>query len=443
MDQTVPTTSRRERAIRKLAGLLVRGVYRKVDVFRLEDVASGPLLSVSNHFGGFADPLLLIYAMPRLPRIIARDVIWRLPIVRSVMNWVGAIPVHKPEDRGPGSNDVMFRSAYEALAEGSHLLIFPEGITRDEPSIAPIKTGAARIAMGARARGVSGIEISPAGIHYEDKASLRSSVTVLVGRPIDVDEALSNHVQPGDDEGPDNRAAVRRFTDAIETELRRVAPDFTDWEEARLLTIGAEIVLRTLADDPASEVPMVARDALAGHLSRTPTVVKDQVIAIVRDYTDDLSGFGLSDATLLSGMTGRRFLWRSVGLLLLSLVLFPFALVGALVNVIPFLVVKAVGLLRVAPAVLSTIKPLAAVASFGLAWGITTWLVFHEFGARWVVLAVMLLPVYLAAVIVVTESLQTLWGSFRTWRRLRRVSSARDLMESRRQRVLDVLVEAL
>jgi glycerol-3-phosphate O-acyltransferase/dihydroxyacetone phosphate acyltransferase len=409
-----PATSRRERAIRKLAGLLVRGIYREVDVIRMVDKASGPQLSVSNHFGGFADPLLLIYALPRLPRIIARDVIWKIPVVRSIMNWLGALPVHKSEDRGPGSNDVMFRSAYDALADGLHLLIFPEGITRDEPSIAPIKTGAARIAMGARASGVGGISINPAGIHYEDKASLRSSVTVLVGQPIDVDTALPHHVPPGEDEGPDNWTAVRSFTDTIETALRRVAPDFSDWEEARILTIGAEIVLRTLADDPADEVPLAVRDALAGHLGRVPSEAKEKLVAAVSDYDHDLSDFGLSDATLLSGMTGRRFLIRSFGLLLLTMVLLPFALVGAVINAIPYLLVRAVGLLRVAPAVLSTIKPLTAIASFGLAWGITAWLVYREAGARWLLLALMLLPLYLAAVIAVTERLQTLWASFRT-----------------------------
>lgn len=443
MEHAGPATSRRERAIRKLAGLLVRGIYRRVGVLRSHDMTSGPQLSVSNHFGGFADPLLLVYVMPHLPRIIARDVIWKVPVVRSMMNWVGALPVHKPEDRGPGSNDVMFRSAYEALADGSHLLIFPEGITRDEPSIAPIKTGAARIAMGARANGIDGITINPAGIHYQDKASLRSSVTVLVGQPIDVDTALADHVSPGEEQGPDNRSAVRSFTDAIEIALRRVAPDFSNWEEARILTMGAEILLRTLADDPGDEVPMAGRDALAGHLGRTQTEAKDRVVAAVSKYDNDLSDFGLSDATLLSGMTGRRFLWRSFGLLLLTMVLLPFALAGAVINAIPYLLVKAVGLLRVAPAVLSTIKPLTAIVSFGLAWGVAGFLVFRGAGARWLLLVVMLLPLYLAAVIVVTESVQTLWNSFRTWRRLRAASPSRDFIEARRQQVLDVLVEAL
>jgi 1-acyl-sn-glycerol-3-phosphate acyltransferase len=435
--------SRRERFIRKLAGLLVRGVYRRVDVYRSDDVADGPQLSVSNHFGGFADPLLLIYAMPRVPRVVARDVIWKYPVVRSVMNWAGAIPVHKPEDRGPGSNDVMFRSAYEALDGGSHVVIFPEGITRDEPSIGRVKTGAARIVLGARAQGTAGIRITPAGIHYEDKASLRSDVSVLVGNSIDLDATIGDYAAPGEDEGPDNRDAVRNLTGVIEDKLRRVAPDFADWREARALTTGSEILLRTLADDPREDIPTADRDALAGHLGRKPADVKESVVAGVNQYTEQLSDLGLDDAQLLSGMTGTRFLWRSIGWLLLTVLLFPFALIGAALNWIPYLLVKAVGLLRVAPAVLSTVKPLSAILFFGITWGLALWRAFGEWGFRGVLLAAMLLPLYLAAVIVFVEKAQILWGSLMRWRRLRRARSSSDLIASARREVLDALVEAL
>jgi 1-acyl-sn-glycerol-3-phosphate acyltransferase len=435
--------TRRERFIRKLAGLVVRGVYRRVDVFRADDVTDGPLLSVSNHFGGFTDPLLLIYAMPRLPRIIARDVIWKYPIVRSIMNWAGAIAVHKPEDHGPGSNDIMFRSAYGALGEGSHVIIFPEGITRDEPSIARIKTGAARIVLGARATGIDGIRITPAGIHYEDKASLRSDVSVLIGHSIDLDDTIDDHVASGEDEGPDNRPAVRSLTDSIETELRRVAPDFTDWREARTLTTGAEILLRTLANDPRDGLPSAERDALAGHLGRKPAEEKSRVITSVDRYSEQLSSLGLDDAQLLSGMTGSRFLWRSLGWLILTAILLPFALVGAAINWIPYLIVKAVGLLRVAPAMLSTIKPVSAIFVFGVTWGITLWGVFREVSIQAALLAGMLLPLYLGAVILFLEKAQLLWSSFRTWRRLRRARSSEDAITAARREVLDVLVEAL
>jgi hypothetical protein len=209
------------------------------------------------------------------------------------------------------------------------------------------------------------------------------------------------------------------------------------------LTSGAEILLRTLSDDPRQPIATADRDALAGHLGKKPSEEKAEVAAAVDRYSDRLASLGLDDARLLSGLTGGRFVWRSIGLLLLALVLLPFALVGAAINWIPFLLVKGVGLLRVAPAVHSTIKPVSAILFFGIAWGLTLWAAFQEWGARGSLLTLMLLPLYLGAVIVFLETVQTLWGSLQTWRHLRRVRSSEDVIESARQEVLDVLVEAL
>jgi len=426
--------------------LIVKGVYRKVDVYVYHaaiEATDRPRMSVANHFGGFADPLLLVYAAPRLPRIIARDVIWKFPPVSWVMDWVGAIPVHKPEDRGAGSNDVMFASAYGALEEGSHLMIFPEGITRDEPSIAPIKTGAARIVLGARAKGIEGIQITPVGIYYENKASLRSDVSIQIGAPINLDAEIDRFVAPGADDGPENREAVRGLTDDIEAQLRHVAPDFSDWEEARTMSDGAEILLRSLADDPAEPVPLAARDYVAGYLGRRPESGREKLTTSVGSYQQELSDLGLTDAQLLSGMTGRHFLWRLIGWLILSVVLLPFAFVGVVINWIPYLIVKAVGLMRAAPAMMATVKPLTAIAAFGITWGVTIWAVFRTVGAAGAVLGALLMPVYLGAVIVFVERVQALWTAFRAWRRLSSVTEVERFIESRRSGVVENLVETL
>lgn len=106
------------------------------------------------------------------------------------MRWIRAIPIHKSHDGGPTSNDQMFRSTYEALGEGDLITIFPEGVTVDDPRIANIKTGSARIALGARASGVGSITLLSAGIHYGDKAALRSEVFIDIGYPIDLDDLI-------------------------------------------------------------------------------------------------------------------------------------------------------------------------------------------------------------------------------------------------------------
>ena len=76
-------------------------------------------------------------------------------------------------------------------------------------------------------------------------------------------------------------------------------------------------------------------------------------------------------------------------------------------------------------------------------WGVTIWGVFRTVGAAGAVLAVLLMPVYLGAVIVFVERVQALWKAFRAWRRLSSVIEVERFIESRRSGVVENLVETL
>ncbi|MGI9645939.1 MAG: 1-acyl-sn-glycerol-3-phosphate acyltransferase, partial [Ilumatobacteraceae bacterium] len=410
--------SRKDRAIARIVSFLARAVYRDIEVYAPVRVpADAPQLTVSNHFGGFSDALLLLYVLPRRPGIVARDAIWKVPVVGRLMNWIGGIPVHKPEDKGgPRSNDQMFSSCYEALDDGGHILIFPEGVTRNEPSIAPVKTGAARIALGARASGVRGIRILPVGIHYEDKAALRSRVFVNGGVPIDLDHEVDERADGTDAVDANDRQAVRDLTEEINVALRRAAPDFENWDEARGLARAAEVTLRSQLDDPRGAVPIGLRDRLANTLADRPVEQREQITEAVDEYQRDLDAIGHSDAELHGKLTTGGFLRSLVWQVIVGALLFPFALVGAAINWIPYLIVKVVNLLRVAPSVTASIKPVVAFLAFGITWGVVIWQAVTEYGWRAGVAAFVLLPVYLAATIAFVDRIVLLWRAFRRWR---------------------------
>ena len=82
---SAPTSSRKDRFIARLVAFINRWIYREVDVHWTVPPPDGPLLSVSNHFGGLSDALVLLEVFPRRPGIVARDVIWKIPVVGSLM----------------------------------------------------------------------------------------------------------------------------------------------------------------------------------------------------------------------------------------------------------------------------------------------------------------------------------------------------------------------
>lgn len=440
-----PAMRLRDRFILRFVAFIVPFLYEEVEVYRPRQGAippGSPVLVVSNHFGGFADPLVLLYGSPRVPRIVARDKIWKVPFAGWIMNWIGAIPVHKPKEHaGPVSNDTMFGSCYEALRKRLQLLIFPEGITREDPSIAPVKTGAARIALGARQSGVEGIMILPVGIHYEDKAALRSRIFVNAGEPIDLDASIDRYAPEGD-ASPDNHDAVRALTEDIETYLRSVAPNFADWQEARTLTLAAEATLRVEADDPPAEVPIAARDRLASALAAADPEAKAEVVEATEDLRRDLDGIGLSDREVSRRMGTGSFLGFIVRTVLILLVAVPVALIGLTVNLWPLLLVWLIGLLPIGPAVKATAKPFGAILFFGIAWGIALWQSFEESILLGVFSAVML-PLSLAALLYASERVVRFFHSGRQWLKSRRVDALADQIVAKRQRVHDTVRSAV
>jgi hypothetical protein len=339
----------------------------------------------------------------------------------------------------------MFASCYSALRDGEHILIFPEGVTRNEPSIAEVKTGAARIALGARASGAQGLLITPVGIHYEDKAALRSRVVINVGEPIALDRCVGELVSRGATDGTaatvsaDDRPAVGALTGEIERALREAAPDFADWEEARALTLGAEVALRSTFDDPRRPVPIGLRDRLSNVLAERSPERREEICSAVRSYRAHLEGLGITDADVHARSGLLRFGASIVVQLLIALVLLPFALAGAVVNIIPFLVVRAVGHLRVAPSMHATIKPLVAVVAFGITWAIMVWLAGRAWGLDGVAAAIVLLPVYLAGTMLFVEHLALLGRVVGEQFRSRRAGSATERLDAERAEVIEAV----
>jgi glycerol-3-phosphate O-acyltransferase / dihydroxyacetone phosphate acyltransferase len=354
-------TSRVDRLVDRLADRLAEALYRNVEVRGDVPPVTGSELVLVNHGGGFSDPVVLIAAWPRLPRFVARDVIWAVPVAGRLMRAIRAVPVHRRQDGGPQDNTAAFLDVAAALAGGQSVAIFPEGDSIDEPGLHPLRTGAARMALAGLAAGARDLRVVPVGLHYRDKAGLRSSVLVQVAEPIrvaDTVEQLRGRVS-------DDRELVRALTDEFAYRMRPVVPGYRTWDLARDLEDAADVALRAVGSNPLENPPYrdvvdVASRIAAGSADRC-----DEVAAAIRVYRDQLALIGLTDSEVAAGGTLVPRLRRRLGELAVAL---PFAVAGLPANVAGYAATTAVGRVPAAPATMATLKPLTATLAFPAGW---------------------------------------------------------------------------
>lgn len=203
-----------QRLLHAWARTAVGAFYRSVEIEAPWGVpGEGPVLLAANHSNALGDVAVLVAEMPRFPHFLAAATWWRHAPVRFLFRLGGVLPVQRARDGGGGGrNDATFESCASALAEGLHLAVFPEGELNLAPTLLPLKTGAARIALAAGAGGVAGVEIVPVGLAYEDRGRFRSAVAVRFGEPIRVDHHLAAYEE-------DPVATVRHLTALLQRRL--------------------------------------------------------------------------------------------------------------------------------------------------------------------------------------------------------------------------------
>ena len=305
--------------------------------------------------------------MPRPITITAKATLFENPVLDWFLRLASIIPLRRASDEryrstGTVSADQVtteqamqtrnldaFRAILDRLEDGGAVLIFPEGKSHDEPSLAPLRTGPARIALQAMTEGrVRSLAILPIGLIFEQKETPRSRVLVDVGKPIDLSQWIA---AAGD------RASVSALTEEIDRQLRDVTLNYPTTDDAvrtrtvarifaalrgdllpvsagRALTDEVEVerrltqAQRVLDDEDASPALRARADRLLDRLGAFEQTLNNERIAL-----DDV-------AIPIDQRRGVRFALREGALLL---VVGPIALWGRVNHWLPFRLARLLG----------------------------------------------------------------------------------------------------
>jgi 1-acyl-sn-glycerol-3-phosphate acyltransferase len=145
--------------------------------------AEGGGLVCANHQSLF-DPALVGLTCSRRMTYLARDTLFRIPLLGRLMKFLGAIPIDREGGGLAGLKETLRR-----LKAGELVLIFPEGTRSHDGEVAVLKPGF--IAVARRSR----VPLIPVGLDGAYQAWPRTSkfprsgrIAVVIGEPITAEQ---------------------------------------------------------------------------------------------------------------------------------------------------------------------------------------------------------------------------------------------------------------
>ncbi|MFC4611683.1 lysophospholipid acyltransferase family protein [Streptomyces maoxianensis] len=140
------------------------------------------------------------YNTGRVPRFLAKAVLFDAPVVGTLLRGTGQIPVYRETSNAYGA----FRAAVDAVERGECVAFYPEGTLTRDPGMWPMtgKTGVARAALLTKAPVIpiaqwgANLAMPPYAKENKFRFFPRKTLQVKAGPPVDLDRFYGEEATP-------------------------------------------------------------------------------------------------------------------------------------------------------------------------------------------------------------------------------------------------------
>jgi 1-acyl-sn-glycerol-3-phosphate acyltransferase len=203
--------SERRTLIYRVCAAIVSGLARvlfRPTVLGAENIPlEGPVLIAPIHRSN-VDFALTLFISRRKAFFMAKDSLFRVPLLGPLIRHLGAFPIH----RGSADRESMAHSE-AVLRQGHALVLFPEGTRKEGRDVAPLHDGAMFVAAR------TGAKVVPVGIGGSDRAMPKGA---KLPRPTKIRIVVGPPIEPPSAEGRVSRSALSAKSEELRAALESV-----------------------------------------------------------------------------------------------------------------------------------------------------------------------------------------------------------------------------
>lgn len=186
----------------------------------------GPFVLAPNHYSEL-DPIMVaaaVWRIGRAPRFMAKESLFRVPVVGWVLRRTGMVPVARASSRTASAQTI--EQSRDLVDAGRGVIVYPEGTLTRDPDLWPMrgKSGAVRLALAGDIPLIPMAQWGTQAImgRYQKGLKLwppRRPVTVIIGDPIDLSDLNGK---------PHDQAAITEATERLMTAITELLAQLRD-----------------------------------------------------------------------------------------------------------------------------------------------------------------------------------------------------------------------